>query len=74
MGGGRFMTNPGQVWTQDAAQYYGDTLSAAFTIGVTHQLSMQGGLGYPSVRGHRSLRYWTKARHFMRRGHAGDGR
>ncbi|CAN0625099.1 outer membrane lipase/esterase [Burkholderia multivorans] len=46
VGGGRFTTNPGQVWAQDVAQYYGDTLSPAFTIGVTHQLSMQGGLGY----------------------------
>ena len=46
VGGGRFTTNPGQVWTQDVAQYYGDALSAAFTIGITHQLSAQGGLGY----------------------------
>ncbi|MGU7771981.1 SGNH/GDSL hydrolase family protein [Burkholderia sp. MR1-5-21] len=46
VGGGRFTTNPGQVWTQDVAQYYGDTLTAAFTIDVTHKLSAQGGLGY----------------------------
>lgn len=46
VGGGRFTTNPGQVWTQDVAQYYGDTLSAAFTIDITHQLSAQSGLGY----------------------------
>ncbi len=46
VGGGRFTTNPGQVWTQDVAQYYGDTLTAAFTIDVTHALSAQGGLGY----------------------------
>jgi len=46
VGGGRFTTNPGQVWTQDVAQFYGDTLTAAFTISVTHQLSAQGGLGY----------------------------
>ncbi|WP_322062281.1 SGNH/GDSL hydrolase family protein [Paraburkholderia sp. J63] len=46
VGGGRFTTNPGQVWTQDVAQYYGDTLSAAYTIGVDHKLSAQGGLGY----------------------------
>ncbi|HEX7910890.1 MAG TPA: SGNH/GDSL hydrolase family protein [Paraburkholderia sp.] len=46
VGGGRFTTNPGQVWTQDIAQYYGDTLTAAFTIGLTHQLSAQGGFGY----------------------------
>jgi phospholipase/lecithinase/hemolysin len=46
VGGGRFTTNPGQVWTQDVAQYYGDTLTAAFTIGFDHQLSAQGGFGY----------------------------
>jgi phospholipase/lecithinase/hemolysin len=46
IGGGRFTTNPGQVWTQDVAQYYGDTLSAAFTIDITHKLSAQSGLGY----------------------------
>jgi phospholipase/lecithinase/hemolysin len=46
VGGGRFTTNPGQVWTQDVAQYYGDTLNAAFTVGVTHELSAHGGLGY----------------------------
>ncbi|UCF26522.1 MAG: SGNH/GDSL hydrolase family protein [Ralstonia sp.] len=45
-GGGRFTTNPGQVWTQDVAQYYGDTLSAAFTIDLTRALTAQGGLGY----------------------------
>ncbi|NPT61081.1 SGNH/GDSL hydrolase family protein [Paraburkholderia elongata] len=46
VGGGRFTTNPGQVWTQDVAQYYGGTLSAAFTIDITHKLSAQSGLGY----------------------------
>jgi phospholipase/lecithinase/hemolysin len=46
VGGGRFTTNPGQVWTQDVAQYYGDTLSAAFTIDITHKLKAQSGLGY----------------------------
>lgn len=46
VGGGRFTTNPGQVWAQDVAQYYGDTLTAAFTIDLTHKLSAQGGLGY----------------------------
>jgi len=34
------------VWTQDVAQYYGDTLSAAFTIDLTHALTAQSGLGY----------------------------
>jgi phospholipase/lecithinase/hemolysin len=46
VGGGRFTTNPGQVWTQDVAQYYGDTLSAAFTIDITHKLNAQSGFGY----------------------------
>jgi phospholipase/lecithinase/hemolysin len=46
VGGGRFTTNPGQVWTQDVAHYYGDTLSAAFTIDFTQKLSAQSGLGY----------------------------
>ncbi|MEX3810203.1 SGNH/GDSL hydrolase family protein [Paraburkholderia sp. BR13439] len=46
VGGGRFTTNPGQVWAQNVAQYYGDTLSAAFTIDLTHRLSAQSGLGY----------------------------
>ena len=46
VGGGRFTTNPGQVWTQDVAQYYGDTLTAAFTINLGHELKPQGGLGY----------------------------
>src|SRR5258708_2431152 len=46
VGGGRFTTNPGQVWTQNVAQYYGGSLSAAFTIDITHKLSAQSGLGY----------------------------
>jgi phospholipase/lecithinase/hemolysin len=46
VGGGRFTTNPGQVWTQNVAQYYGDTLSAAYTIDITHKLTAQSGLGY----------------------------
>jgi phospholipase/lecithinase/hemolysin len=46
VGGGRFTTNPGQVWAQNIAQYYGDTLSAAFTIDHTFQITAQGGLGY----------------------------
>lgn len=46
LGGGRFTTNPGQVWSQDVAQYYGDTLTAAYTIDITHKLSAQSGLGY----------------------------
>jgi phospholipase/lecithinase/hemolysin len=46
VGGGRFTTNPGQVWSQNVAQYYGDTLTAAFTIDATHILTAQNGLGY----------------------------
>lgn len=46
VGGGRFTTNPGQVWTQTVAQYYGDTLSAAYTIDLTHKLTAQSGFGY----------------------------
>ncbi|MEM5403267.1 SGNH/GDSL hydrolase family protein [Paraburkholderia unamae] len=46
VGGGRFTTNPGQVWSQDVAQYYGDTLNAAYTVGLDHKLSAQGGFGY----------------------------
>jgi phospholipase/lecithinase/hemolysin len=44
--GGRFTTNPGKVWTQDIALYFGDTLTAAFTIDFTQQLTAQGGYGY----------------------------
>ncbi|MFM0341761.1 SGNH/GDSL hydrolase family protein [Paraburkholderia fungorum] len=46
VGGGRFTTNPGQVWTQNVAQYYGGSLSAAYTIDLTHKLSAQSGFGY----------------------------
>lgn len=46
VGGGRFTTNPGQVWSQNVAQYYGGTLTAAFTIDLTHELKAQSGLGY----------------------------
>ncbi|MEM5328436.1 SGNH/GDSL hydrolase family protein [Paraburkholderia sp. JHI2823] len=46
VGGGRFTTNPGQVWSQNVAQYYGNTLGAAYTVGLDHKLSAQGGLGY----------------------------
>lgn len=46
VGGGRFTTNPGQVWTQDVAQYYGDTLNTAYSISLAHTLAAQGGMGY----------------------------
>ena len=45
-GGGRFTTNPGQIWTQNVAQYYGGTLTAANTGGFGVPLSPAGGLGY----------------------------
>ncbi|MCF7696494.1 SGNH/GDSL hydrolase family protein [Mycetohabitans sp. B2] len=46
LGGGRFTTNPGQVWTQNVAQYYGDTLTPAFKGGFGVPLSAAGGLDY----------------------------
>ncbi|SAK71583.1 SGNH/GDSL hydrolase family protein [Caballeronia ptereochthonis] len=45
-GGGRFTTNPGQVWVQDVAQYYGDTLTPAMTGGFGTPPATQAGLGY----------------------------
>ncbi|TCK44618.1 phospholipase/lecithinase/hemolysin [Paraburkholderia sp. BL8N3] len=45
-GGGRFTTNPGQVWTQDVAQYYGDTLTPAATGGFGVPLTAAPGFGY----------------------------
>jgi phospholipase/lecithinase/hemolysin len=45
-GGGRFTTNPGQVWVQDVAQYYGDTLTPAMTGGFGVAPQTQAGLGY----------------------------
>ncbi|KVE39456.1 SGNH/GDSL hydrolase family protein [Burkholderia sp. TSV86] len=45
-GGGRFTTNPGQVWTQDVAAYYGNTLTPAFEGGFGVPLQASGGYGY----------------------------
>jgi phospholipase/lecithinase/hemolysin len=45
-GGGRFTTNPGQVWVQDVAQYYGDTLKPAMTGGFGTAPANQSGFGY----------------------------
>jgi len=45
-GGGRFTTNPGEVWTQKVAEYYGGTLSAAYLGGFGQPLVAAGGLGY----------------------------
>ncbi|WDD95154.1 acylhydrolase [Burkholderia sp. FERM BP-3421] len=45
-GGGRFTTNPGQVWTQVVATYYGDTLTPAYQGGFGIPLTATGGRGY----------------------------
>ncbi|AXE93469.1 SGNH/GDSL hydrolase family protein [Paraburkholderia sp. DD10] len=45
-GGGRFTTNPGEVWTQKVAEYYGDTLSAAALGGFGQPLVNTSGYGY----------------------------
>ncbi|NYH13769.1 SGNH/GDSL hydrolase family protein [Paraburkholderia bryophila] len=45
-GGGRFTTNPGEVWTQKVAEYYGGTLSAAYLGGFGKPLVAAGGFGY----------------------------
>lgn len=45
-GGGRFTTNPGQVWTQNVANYYGGTLTPAVVGGFGQALKAAGGLDY----------------------------
>jgi phospholipase/lecithinase/hemolysin len=45
-GGGRFTTNPGEVWTQKVAEYYGGTLTPAYLGGFGQPLTAAGGLGY----------------------------
>jgi phospholipase/lecithinase/hemolysin len=45
-GGGRFTTNPGEVWTQKVAEYYGDTLTPAYVGGFGQPLKATGGFGY----------------------------
>ncbi|MGF6969008.1 phospholipase/lecithinase/hemolysin [Paraburkholderia sp. WC7.3g] len=45
-GGGRFTTNPGEIWTQKVAEYYGGTLTAAYVGGFGQPLTAAGGLGY----------------------------
>ncbi|AXE97460.1 SGNH/GDSL hydrolase family protein [Paraburkholderia hospita] len=45
-GGGRFTTNPGEVWTQKVAEYYGDTLTPAYLGGFGKPLAANGGFGY----------------------------
>jgi phospholipase/lecithinase/hemolysin len=45
-GGGRFTTNPGEVWTQKIAEYYGGTLTPAYVGGFGQPLKANGGFGY----------------------------
>jgi phospholipase/lecithinase/hemolysin len=45
-GGGRFTTNPGEIWTQKIAEYYGGTLTAAYQGGFGQALVATGGYGY----------------------------
>ena len=45
-GGGRFTTNPGEVWTQKVAEYFGGSLSAAYLGGFGQPLAASTGLGY----------------------------
>jgi phospholipase/lecithinase/hemolysin len=45
-GGGRFTTNPGEVWTQKVSEYFGNTLTPAFEGGFGVPLTATGGLDY----------------------------
>ncbi|QGZ55497.1 SGNH/GDSL hydrolase family protein [Paraburkholderia acidiphila] len=45
-GGGRFTTNPGEIWTQKIAEYYGGTLTPAYQGGFGAALTATGGMGY----------------------------
>ncbi|CAD6522994.1 hypothetical protein LMG27952_01534 [Paraburkholderia hiiakae] len=45
-GGGRFTTNPGEVWAQHVSEYFGNTLSPAFEGGFGVPLTATGGLDY----------------------------
>jgi phospholipase/lecithinase/hemolysin len=45
-GGGRFTTNPGEIWTQKVAEYYGGTLTTAYQGGFGQPLVATGGYGY----------------------------
>ncbi len=46
LGGGLFTTNPGKIWTQMVAEYYGDKLTPANLGGFKVPLQPAGGLGY----------------------------
>ncbi|HEY1607697.1 MAG TPA: SGNH/GDSL hydrolase family protein, partial [Paraburkholderia sp.] len=45
-GGGRFTTNPGEVWAQKVSEYFGSPLTPAFEGGFGSTLSATGGLDY----------------------------
>lgn len=46
-GGGEFTTNPGQIWTQNVAAFYGGTLTPAYSGGFTVTTPTPlGGFGY----------------------------
>jgi phospholipase/lecithinase/hemolysin len=45
-GGGRFTTNPGEVWAQKVSEYFGNTLTPAFEGGFGVPLTATGGLDY----------------------------
>lgn len=45
-GGGRFTTNPGEIWVQKVAEYYGGTITPAYEGGFGLPLTATGGLGY----------------------------
>lgn len=45
-GGGRFTTNPGEVWAQKVSEYFGNTLTPAFEGGFGLPLTATGGFDY----------------------------
>ncbi|MDG0023308.1 SGNH/GDSL hydrolase family protein [Trinickia sp. Y13] len=46
-GGGEFTTNPGSIWVEDVAAYYGSSLAPAYSGGFTMATpTAQSGLGY----------------------------
>ncbi|MDE1179504.1 SGNH/GDSL hydrolase family protein [Paraburkholderia sp.] len=45
-GGGKFTTNPGEIWVQKVAEYYGGTVTPAYLGGFGQPLAAAGGLGY----------------------------
>ncbi|HTH60227.1 MAG TPA: acylhydrolase [Paraburkholderia sp.] len=45
-GGGRFTTNPGEVWTMKVSEYFGSQMTPAFEGGFGTPLTASGGLNY----------------------------